>query len=54
MNKSPQYNKQKLRKYVFTRRWKAAVTTDSISEKKMVSMPENILSNNISESSRIQ
>ena len=34
MNKSPQYNKQKLRKYVFTRRWKAAVTTASISEKK--------------------
>ena len=34
MNKSPQYNKQKLRKYVFTRRWKAAVTTASISDKK--------------------
>ena len=26
MNKSPQYNQQKLRKYLFTKTWKVAVT----------------------------
>ena len=35
MNKSPQCNQQKLRKYVFTKTWKVAVTA-SISEKKNV------------------
>ena len=33
MNNSPQYNQQKLKKYVFTKTWKAAVTA-SISENK--------------------
>ena len=33
MNKSPQYNQQKLRKYVFAKTWKVAVTA-SISENK--------------------
>ena len=30
MNKSPQYNQQKLRKYLFTITWKVAVTASSI------------------------
>ena len=33
MNKSPQYNRQTLRKYVFTQTWKVAITA-SISENK--------------------
>ena len=33
MNKSPQYNQQKLRKYVFAKTWKVAATA-SISENK--------------------
>ena len=33
MNKSPQYNQQKLRKYVFAKTWKVVVTA-SISENK--------------------
>ena len=43
MNKSPQYNQQKLRKYLFTKTWKVAVTA-SISpceNKKMGSMRKN-------------
>ena len=33
MNKSPQYNQQKLRKYAFAKTWKVAVTA-SISDNK--------------------
>ena len=33
MNNSPQYNQQKLKKYVFSKTWKVAVTA-SISENK--------------------
>ena len=38
MNKSPQYNQQKLRKYVYTNIWKVAVTT-SLKIKIVGSMP---------------